>query len=1028
MRIALRSFLAILVCLPSAIGQITLNSVPTRVIGQDSLTIKNINPNLVEGREFDAPRAVAIDTSTSPPALYVSDTVNNRVLGFRSATSFSNGQAADVVVGQLDFQTTIPAGPNASTTRSTGLDAPTGIAVDALGNLYVLDSGNNRILRFPQPFAQTGQPLPDMVIGQTAFTGGTSNQGGAASASTLSFAFTSGTTSTPLEAFITFDSAGDLWVADAGNNRVLRYNASVLGTQASSNPAADIVIGQSDFITTTYSPSSATNPLLSLSALLTPTGIAFDSAGRLFVEESASTQRGRILMYRPPFFIGQQASRILGVDLNTPQPPTVSEFQLNVSPGGIFAVGNSIGVADTFDNRILIFPPVEQWTPNTTFQAATTVIGQADFTSSTGNRALPTSGASTLSFPGGAVFYNNELYIADTGNNRVIVVPQSGSSFGPATRVLGQDAMNLNSVNLVEGREFNFTSQTGSVDAGMAVDLNSNPPRLYVADTYNHRVLGYRDLRNLQFGAKADIVIGQPDFQQTIPNYPNRSAVTSASSLFAPTGLIVDPDGNLYVADTGNSRVLRFPKPFDNYVPGSLEKADLVLGQSSFTATKITDPFPTTMSQPYGLALTINAGLAVSDLALNRVLYFKGKSSDFRSGMAATKVLGQQSFTTGGAGSGAAQLSSPHHISTDLEDRLYVADTGNVRVLIFDTLPATVSGEPAAQVITAGLTNPVGMYVSPFTNDIWVGDAGSSSTTGFAIRYPVYNLLVQSQLAPNFAVVDQLRPHAVVQDAYGDLFVADAGNRIIIFFPGLAPVNAATFLAQPLTPGMIASLFSLGNNNQFGGQPSTAGAIPLPTTLNGIQILFNGNPAPLFYADANQINFQVPTGAPTSGTSALQVLDVATGRILGDTLANMNVASPGIFTQTSNGQGTAIAVNKDGTINTQTNPAVAGDSITIYGTGQGPVPGGPPDGTAVSGPFPTTKPSVWIGDQFVPDSSVTYFGLAPNFVGLWQMNVLIPPEVITLPTNPVDVFIQEQSLISGVKAFGREVQIYVKQK
>src|SRR5580700_4634392 len=91
----------IFICLlPESSAQITLNPIPTRAIGQDSVQITNLNPNLVEGREFDTPEGLALDTTTNPPALYVSDTVNNRVLGFKNATSFTNGRAADLVLGQ----------------------------------------------------------------------------------------------------------------------------------------------------------------------------------------------------------------------------------------------------------------------------------------------------------------------------------------------------------------------------------------------------------------------------------------------------------------------------------------------------------------------------------------------------------------------------------------------------------------------------------------------------------------------------------------------------------------------------------------------------------------------------------------------------------------------------------------------------------------------------------------------------------------------------------------------------------------
>ena len=230
-----------LVCVLPAPAQITLNVTPTRVIGQTSLTVSNVNPNLVEGREFLSPEVVALDTSTSPPGLYVADTGNNRVLGFRSALGFANGQKADVVIGQVDFSTTLPDGPGR--TRFTGLNAPVGIVVDKSGNLYVADVGNNRILRFPKPLQQTDVQVPDFVIGQSGFATRTANEGGI-SAATVAFTSTAG----PQQVFLSFDAAGNLWVPDSANNRILRFPASVLGSDAPSGPDADLVLGQVDFV------------------------------------------------------------------------------------------------------------------------------------------------------------------------------------------------------------------------------------------------------------------------------------------------------------------------------------------------------------------------------------------------------------------------------------------------------------------------------------------------------------------------------------------------------------------------------------------------------------------------------------------------------------------------------------------------------------------------------------------------------------------------------------------------------------
>ncbi len=839
-----------------AFAQVTLNPIPTRAIGQDSVTVRNLNPNLVEGREFDLPEGLALDTSVNPPALYVSDFGNNRVLGFKNAVSFANGQRADLVLGQPDLGTTLPPAP--STTLATGLLSPSGIAVDSKGNVYVLDAGDNRILRFPKPFSQSGSQVPDLVIGQASFATNGANQGGT-SASTLALSGTFGT----LLAYMTFDVSGNLWVSDAGNNRVLRFNANVLGTPPVLGPAADIVLGQADFVGNTYNPPASSNPLTSLTAFTTPSGIAFDTAGRLFVAESIATRPGRILMWTPPFSIGQAASRILAVDTANPPPSTPNALQLGAGTGSLFPIGSAIGAVDTVYSRILIFPPVEQWTPNSTFQAAVEVAGQPNFTSGTSNLGNPTAGPDGLSFPSAAVFFGSVLYVADSSNNRVVLMPQNGAAFGPATMVLGQDQLTLNAPNLVEGREFDFGNSTVGFDSGLAVDLHSTPPHLYVADTYNNRILGYNNLLTVQSGQKADIVIGQPDFQQVLANYPtNNPSRPNASGLFAPTGLAVDTSGNLYVADRGNGRVLRFPQPFAHYTAGTMEQADLVLGQASFTTPRITDATDRTMAEPYGLAFTLAGGLLVSDPALNRVLYFAGPLVDLTSGMPASMVFGQPDFNSSAPGSGPGQMIVPRHIAADTDDRLYVADSGNGRVDIYNHAPTAVLGQPAAQFLTAGLKTPEGLYVSAASGEIWVTDPGE----GRALRYPQFNQLAVENSASNAAIVDEVGPLAVAEDAWGDLILADGAHRVLLYYAGLGPINAASFLnPNVLAPGMIAALYTQGNYNQFGGQPSSATTLPLPTRMNGVEVLFNGAPVPLFYADPNQINFQVPMEAPQSG-------------------------------------------------------------------------------------------------------------------------------------------------------------------
>ncbi len=160
------------------------------------------------------------------------------------------------------------------------------------------------------------------------------------------------------------------------------------------------------------------------------------------------------------------------------------------------------------------------------------------------------------------------------------------------------------------------------------------------------------------------------------------------SGLFRPTGLIVDTNGDLFVADSGNARVLRFPSPFEQAIaPGTRHRANLVIGQRDANS-RVTDASRVNMAYPFGVALTVElVHPVVSDAAHNRVLFFRRPAGgDFTNGLAAEKVIGQPDFFTIARATAPNRMFSPRHIALDTDDRLYVADSGNGRVLIFDRI------------------------------------------------------------------------------------------------------------------------------------------------------------------------------------------------------------------------------------------------------------------------------------------------------------------------------------------------------
>jgi len=1087
-----------------AYSQIVLNPVPVRAVGTPQLTVENSpqSPNLVEGRELYAPQAVALDNSVSPPILYVSDYVNNRVLAWKNAATFTTGQKADLAIGQPDLDTTFPEGPSAvaknTSTLPSGLTRPSGLTVDGNGNLYVVDAGNNRVLRYPKQgqtgllaaFAQTGQLEPDTWIGQAAIGGyGANYPGGTSTPTAQGLLLSNG--STVLTSSLAFDGSGNLWVLDTGNARVMRFNAASL-SQGGGSLTADMVIGQPSLTSNSPALPNASASLLVLNQFISPWSIAFDPSGNLWMGDL-----GRVLVFPGPNFTsGMNAStHILGVfpsGYTFPTTQTALQALLDQTavqqPEGIFFLsgGAGVGVVDEYFNRIMIFPPFASW-PSTGPPSATTILGQINTcptqwpnqTCKAPNNGNVQPSGLTFSAPAGAAYTGTDLYLADSGNNRVLDLPQTNNTFGAATRILGQDFPYANSPNLIEGREFQFTgSVSGSSglfsDAGMAIDNGSGTPHLYVADPYNNRVLGFKDLRKFQNGArnKADIVLGQADFTTALINFPSGNPNTpNSSGLYRPVGLVMDAQGNLYVADSLNGRVLRFPAPF-SYTGTAPEAADLVLGQSSFTAT-IADLTANNMAIPYGLAFSPSCnspsqacaspdGLVVSDEYFNRVLYIPTTNGTFvagtDNGKAATVVFGQSGFNAKNPGNSLASMNSPHHISCDTDGFVYVADTGNNRVLIFNDPHAAgtaAAGEEASAAITTGLDNPSSVYVSPVTGEIWV----ANSNGGNSLRYANYQSVLLglgsingiAEASGNFGY----SPLATIQDQYGDLYVADSAHRVAIYYPGVNLCNGASFLptsptssqypaatclsgytlsaalpARPLAPGAIATLFPCDNclPDQFGDQSNAAESYPVPTTLSGIQVLVNGVAAPLYYAGApippshptGQINFIVPYEAPKSGFADLEVVQASTGQVLGAAQVPMNSVAPGAFEYPQGQTGPTVyaaVINKDNSVNSASNPATRGDYVSLYMTGEGAVPGEPADGvsptTTISAQYPVTVliNGIDVNDPAYQEQNIQhilYSGIN-IYPGMWQIVVQIPKTVV--PTSGAVWFV---AIINGV--------------
>lgn len=169
--------------------------------------------------------------------------------------------------------------------------------------------------------------------------------------------------------------------------------------------------------------------------------------------------------------------------------------------------------------------------------------------------------------------------------------------------------------------------------------------------------------------------------------------------------------------------------------------------------------------------------------------------------------------------------------------------------------------------------------------------------------------------------------------------------------------------------------------------------------MGGATVKINGAEAPLHFVSPFQINAQVPFDVPPGAAQITVSLDDAEGSPLE---VSVQLAGPGIFTRSLDGQGQGIfLLGSDFSLVTESSPARPGEVVLIYGTGLGGVVPSVPTGAAAPGD-PLANVVVAVTAQVGgTDSKVSFAGLAPGFVGLYQLNVRIPPDTAPAPDIPV---------------------------
>jgi uncharacterized protein (TIGR03437 family) len=542
---------------------------------------------------------------------------------------------------------------------------------------------------------------------------------------------------------------------------------------------------------------------------------------------------------------------------------------------------------------------------------------------------------------------DGSYYIADFSNQRVRRVDSDGN----ITTVAGNGIAGYNGDNMPA------VNASLSDPTGVAVDSAGN---LYVADAANDRI------RKVDLNGMITTFAGTGTGGLSGDGGP-----ATAAMLDCPTRIAFDGFGNLFIADQCNHRIRKVDRNGTiTTVAGSGTPGAANGGFSG-------DGGPATAAQfKHPTALTIDGGgnLYITDQLNNRI-----RRVDRGGTVMTVAGSGAQGFSGDGGAATAASFSTPGAVAVDAAGTLYIADNVNNRIrrVGSDGIITTVIGN--------------GTQSS-------MGDGGPASA----------------------ATVNN--PFGISFDPFGNLFLAESGgNRIrevfnvapdnVPSFPSSGITNGASFRSGGTPGGAIATIFGLNLSTVDGIEQATS--TPLPTGLGGTSVRIGGILAPLFAVvrvnGQEQINLQIPfdfvqaaaaSPRPAQAQQFVEVVVTNNGVSNAPVLMQLAPAQPGIFLV--DGVNEAILHNSDNSLVSEQNPASHGEVIVIYTTGLGTVDNPPASGEPASlttlSPTPIL-PSVTVGGR---PAEVIFAGLAPGFVGLYQINLFVPQ---TSPAGSVDVVV-----------------------
>jgi uncharacterized protein (TIGR03437 family) len=391
------------------------------------------------------------------------------------------------------------------------------------------------------------------------------------------------------------------------------------------------------------------------------------------------------------------------------------------------------------------------------------------------------------------------------------------------------------------------------------------------------------------------------------------------------------------------------------------------------------------LANPYGVAIDAAGNLYIGDSGNNRV---REVSNGSIATIAGNGIFG---FSGDNGPPASAQLANPYGVAIDFAGNLYIGDSGNSRIRVLTPFsPCTYSVSPTTLETPASGGN--------LTVAIQTGASCSWTVSGLpgwiAVSSPssgVGSSTVTLVVGPNPGL--SVSATIVIAGVSVTITLSQAAAETAQLPVINAVVNAASYIGGPVSPGELVTIFGTAIGPVTAAYPSIVPSTgKLATTIGGVEVLFNGIPAPMIYASSGQVSAVVPYEMAPSPS----VWIVYAGGTSSAYQLNSVATAPGLFTRNSSGSGPGAILNQDNSTNGPNNPAAKGSVVQVYLTGEGQT--SPPSITGAitiaSLPPPQVTPAPALPITILINRQSAFYkfaGEAPGLVaGMMQLNVQIP--------------------------------------